>query len=495
MIEDKIKIHDRHQFELKVGYSLADLKKYTNYNVDIYFFLSGNLGINTYTYKKDDFYNDLQTYTRLNTPAVLLKNLCLQENSPFEKLKKHFKDITLKNNANFAPEEYYAHIKLFCCAFKNALAQHTDFIKTKKDIKDTEFLITEYIEQIQTILNKYKKLRTIITIPTIKNKMFAVYQYGEEYLYYLIEDNTFPFLEWLNQKKAPDHKKIKEQLLSFLKNLQETKKIYSSEINKENNYEKLIFRKSVLKKYMSNILYLSTYKKRGGKMLEQLIMSIAAGLAMIFATLVAFIAQRKLGLLTVDFFIILVISYMFKDRIKDITKYYLNIKLRSFIFDHVTNLYNSARQKVGICKESFGFVDISKVPSGILNLKNKDLVTKIDPESIEEDVILYKRQIKIYSKPFQKAYKYQHIDGIQEIFRYNVQNFLKRMDDPKKELYLTSEDSYNKIYGNRVYYLNIVIKYTQDQAYYFNTYRLTLNQEGIKKINKIYSNKETALPH
>ncbi|MBT3260971.1 hypothetical protein HN362_01970 [bacterium] len=492
MIEDKINIHDKHQFELQLGYDLNPLNQNSNFNLDIYLFFSSNLGLNPHTYTTQNFYSDLQNYTRLKTPNILLKNIYETQNSPLNKLKKNFKDFTLVQNQKADPENYYSQIKLFCCTFKNALKEHTDFIMSKKDQKDIEYLIKEYILHINNILEEYHSLRKIINVPIIKEKMFTVYQYGEEYLTYLTEDFTFPLIEWVKNIKNSKLQKETETLFIFIKQIQNSRKSYRQYINNQeelnNNHEKLIYRKNMLKKYMSTTLYLTTYRKKSGKLIEQAVMSISAGLAMFFATIIAFAAQMKYGMFTTNFFIILIISYMFKDRIKEISKFYFNIKLRNFLFDHVTNLYNNLKQKIGGSKESFGFIDITKVPSGILKIKNKDLVTKIDAE-IDENVILYKRQIKINTKPFQKAYKSDHIDGIQEIFRFNIQKFLKRMDDPKKTLYLTTEDKYEKIHGDRVYYLNMVIKYTQDENYFFNSFRITLNQNGIKKIKKIYTNK------
>ncbi len=39
MIKEKIKIHDKYQFELKLGYKVFEGNKDALYNIEIYFFL------------------------------------------------------------------------------------------------------------------------------------------------------------------------------------------------------------------------------------------------------------------------------------------------------------------------------------------------------------------------------------------------------------------------------------------------------------------------
>ncbi|MBT4551753.1 hypothetical protein HOC37_02060, partial [bacterium] len=108
MIEDKINIHDKHQFELQLGYDLNPLNQNSNFNLDIYLFFSSNLGLNPHTYTTQNFYSDLQNYTRLKTPNILLKNIYETQNSPLNKLKKNFKDFTLVQNQKADPENYYS---------------------------------------------------------------------------------------------------------------------------------------------------------------------------------------------------------------------------------------------------------------------------------------------------------------------------------------------------------------------------------------------------
>ena len=93
-----------------------------------------------------------------------------------------------------------------------------------------------------------------------------------------------------------------------------------------------------MKKYVSSILHLSTDAQREGTGVEQFLMAIAAGISMIFATIVAFYFQRIYGNFTFPVFVALVIGYMFKDRIKEAGRALFSDKLHNFIYDRRINI-------------------------------------------------------------------------------------------------------------------------------------------------------------
>jgi len=90
----------------------------------------------------------------------------------------------------------------------------------------------------------------------------------------------------------------------------------------DNMNEKVIFRYSVFKKFFYSILFLKQDIEEDSRKIRQFYYAIAAGISMMFATTVVFITQQKFGNFTTPFFVALVLSYMFKDRIKDVVKGY-----------------------------------------------------------------------------------------------------------------------------------------------------------------------------
>ncbi len=89
----------------------------------------------------------------------------------------------------------------------------------------------------------------------------------------------------------------------------------------------VITQRNILKKFVESDLFLQVIRKRDGLLAEQFYYSIAAGIAMVFATVVSFFATLRFGNFTTDLFLILVFSYMFKDRIKDMMRYYFSSQM------------------------------------------------------------------------------------------------------------------------------------------------------------------------
>ena len=91
-------------------------------------------------------------------------------------------------------------------------------------------------------------------------------------------------------------------------------------------------------------LFLKASKKKDGVLVEQIYYSIAAGLSMIFATVVAFSFQKKYGNFTMPLFVALVVSHMLKDRIKELMRFYFAHRLGKNYFDRKTTISMNERE-------------------------------------------------------------------------------------------------------------------------------------------------------
>ncbi len=491
MIEETIQIHDKYQFEIKLGYALAHDKRATSYDVETYIFLPNNLGINRHTYKHDDFYNDIQAYIRLKTPTVLLKDIASGPLNPLERLKTSFQQLISRPDETTITNYEY-QIKMFCCILKSAIRDHVYFISIKENIRDIEDLLARYLASVCEIALKFRELRVIINVPTINEKLFSRYIFGDEYTSLLIEAYTYELLEFLKDKDFSNKELYKTKLLALIKS--------EVDYRKENNYpsipdeysdnEGLIFRSSVLKKYMGSVLFLNTRIKEEGEFLEQLVFAIAAGLAMIFATGIAFFSQYKFENLSFSLFIVIVIGYMFKDRIKEITRLYLWNMIHRSLFDHKMNIYSSLRNKIGWCKESFTFIKERKIPKKIMKLRDRDHITEIENGWVGEKTILYRKRIKIFRRKFKQEYHDLHVEGINDIMRLNVLKFLSKMDNPKKNVYVCDGRDYRKISGKRVYHLNMIMKFSTKDKALWKRFRIVLSRSGIKRIEEVIFDEE-----
>ena len=274
-------------------------------------------------------------------------------------------------------------------------------------------------------------------------------------------------------------------------------------ILKEHNYKKskgygimsndpehnrqLVYHKGMLKKFIESELYIRLDKKKDGVAVQQLYYSIAAGVAMIFATAVAWYSQVKYGNITWPLFIVLVISYMLKDRIKDLLRYYFAHKLGNKYFDKKASV-TIGKNRVGDIKEGFDFISESKVPSEVLRLR--EISSSIEDESriFEEKVMLYRKHVTIDDVALAKNDEYP-MRGINEIMRLHLTRFTHKMDNPSVPI--DSIDSKGNIITTdvqKIYHVNIVFQLQHDKETEYHLFRLTMTRNGVVDIIELNCN-------
>ena len=206
---------------------------------------------------------------------------------------------------------------------------------------------------------------------------------------------------------------------------------------------------------------------------------------MIFSTGIAFYFQQKHGNFTMPFFIALVVSYMLKDRFKGLISLLFVSKSNSFFYDYKIRINNAFGKKIGRIKENFIFISLKKLGPKVKKHRQKDLIVKMDTDTLSEQVIQYKKKTIIYPKKFGNDLPDENIIGLTDITRFNFHRFIQYMDDPKKDYILVKKgEVYNKV-ANKIYHINIIQKYYTEDGITFSRYRVIMNRNGIKRIEKV----------
>ncbi|MHB9098394.1 MAG: hypothetical protein ACYC5X_11315 [Syntrophales bacterium] len=485
-MEAIVTIHDDYQVELKLNYPLPRRSTKAFYEVGLYVFAPLSLGINPGTYVKHQFYTDLQTYIRVKTPSIPLSHITEGRMSPLGKLRAVIEAMAHQPSKS-PPADYESQIKLFCCILKSAIRDYVSYVHETAIAEDRLRLMDNYVQDVHRITVGYRDLRNLIQAPGIAKRTADVYLFGDEYISLLIEDYTYHLVDGLLSREGGLCMEKQNELLAMVDDEVQyrAKRGYLSIPDEQKDNETLVFRRSVLKKYMATVLFLDAEIKKGGVIVEQTLFGMAAGLAMLFATTVAFISQSIYGSLTLPFFAALVVSYIFKDRFKDLLRFYLSRKMTQFIFDYKTKIYNVTRHVVGVCGESFEFIRRQKLTPEIREIRDSDHITEIENGWVGEQVFLYRKRIHLHPDWKGSIFSEYEIDGINDIMRFNIQDFLRKMDDPNKELFVMNDEGYHRITGTRVYHLNLIIKLIGNKHQSYTRYRMILNRKGIKRIEKV----------
>ena len=388
MIEEQVKIHDKFSVEIKLGFNARRKQEVSDFSVNTWIFIPNSLDINRTTYQKTDFYRDLKSNIRLITPVYLLRDLANPGKEPFTILQKAMSELASEPTRTRVAEYEY-HIRMFVSIVKSSLREEIHHIHSNGIVEDVDYLIDALVSNMHSIASNYRNLRRIINVPTIGKELMNYYFFGDEFLSNILEQHAFKLIDGL-KKTGILNEERKAMLMNFINDVVAYKREKGFLVVEKNSSDKnreLVFRLSLLKKYAENELFLNTNQRRDGVWIEQVYLSIAAGLSMVFATAVAFSFQQKYGNFTMPFFVALVVSYMLKDRIKELTRYYFAHKLGRRFFDHRTDITLSDH-KIGWSKESMVFVPENKVPAEVIKVRNRSAILEADNRNNREKIIL-----------------------------------------------------------------------------------------------------------
>jgi len=485
MIEDFVKIHDKFSFEVKLSFFARKKIKVSEFAVNTWLYVPNSLNVNPSNYEKKDFYHDLKSNIRLITPVYLLRDILNGADSPLALLENAMLQMA-SNPTRTNINAYEYHIKIFVSIIKSAVRNETTHILHNNISEDTHFLIESFIDNIEKISKAYRDLRRIINVPTVQKELMNYYFFGDEFMSNVIEQHAFRLLNRLkycnDSKNAHSCQQLKD-LITQERNYKIQKNyLITSKENSENNRE-LVHRANLLKRYAENVLFLSARKKKEGVLKEQIYYSLAAGFSMIFATAIAFSFQMKYGNFTMPFFVALVVSYMLKDRIKDLMRYYFAHKLGRSYFDYKTDI-NLNDNNIGWSKEAVDFISEDKVPAEVVRVRNRSAILEADNRNNNEKIILYRKLVQIDRKKLDLCSNYP-LGGINEIIRFNIFNFIQKMDDPEVPLFFLDEKG-NPVIINaeKIYYLNVIMQFRYEEQLEYKRYRLVVNRNGIKDIEK-----------
>jgi len=102
-----------------------------------------------------------------------------------------------------------------------------------------------------------------------------------------------------------------------------------------------------------------------------------------------------------------------------------------------------------------------------------------------EKIILYRKLVELSASKINQYKGYPFV-GINDITRFNLVNFVQKMDNASVPLYVPDEkNGYSRFDGERVYALHLIIRCEEQDGLYYRKFRILLNREGIKSIVEI----------
>ena len=484
MIELKAKIHDKFSLEFKVGFRVRRKLKKDDFAVNTWLFIPNSLDINQQTYNKNQFYSDVKSYIRLITPIFLLRKI--KEEIIDKNLKESFNAMA-SDPTKTNKREFEHQIKMFGAIFKSALRDECNYILEKALVNDNdiEYLVTSAIKNFKEITTSYRELRKIICVPTVPPNVLNYFYFGDEFIAGTIEMYLYPLIN--NIPETENFHTIRKKLIDYVKEEEKYKQEKGYTIvnpNDSANNRELIFRYGILKKFIESDLFLKVLKKRDGLLIEQIYFSLAAGLSMIVATGIAFYTQIKYGNFTMPLFVALVISYMLKDRIKELTRFYFVKANKGKFFDNKTTI-SLKDNPIGLSKESMDFITEEMLPKEIIKIRARTPLVEAENRISDEKIILYRKTLIINREKMSANSKY-NFSGINDIMRLYITRIIQKAVAPEAPLYYAdSNGKISTVVAEKMYYMNIIMELQFDGQTDYKRYRIVFSRNGIINLEEV----------
>lgn len=486
MISIQAKKHDNFSVEFKFGFNCSMDGVRDDFKVNAWMFVPNSLDINEEVYGKKQFYRDIKSNVRFITPSYLLREIAQDDSRPLSLLKSAMeKAAVARNEVSLAEYEY--HLKMFAAIFKSALRNQATHLRNARSLAEASYLVDEYLSDAETILAKFRSLYSIIDVPSVSDQTRSYFRLCDEFITHMVEIQTIRIVRRIDASAhSQEEFALRERFARMVMEQREYKKRMGYDVlNGEVNHDRrLVHHRGMLKKFIESDLYINLQKKKDGVAVEHLMYSIAAGVAMIFATGIAWYFQMKYGNITWPLFVVLVISYMLKDRIKELMRYYFAHKLGNKYFDKKADISIGDR-RIGVLKEGFDFTSYSRLPQEVKDMREKASSIADETRIFEEKILLYRKRLTIDDGAMQGNAEYP-LTGINEIMRLHLTRFAQKMDNPTIPIDTFDADgNVITIQVQKSYYLNIVFQLQHDGAVEYHHFRITMTRDGVLHIVKM----------
>ncbi len=491
MPDDTISIHDKFQFEIKRLYPLDLSRKKIKHDIAIYFFFPKTLNINEDTYHKSDFYRDLQGYIRFQTPRIPLDRLTTDSSSPLPQLEALLPtlDALSKKTARALLDH---HLRMFGCILHSALRDHVEAVGLALSAKSRQQSMRRYLAAVKSISPVFRRIIEVIQkkIPAADLKTTDAAALYTSLLLELHHLHLVLELDRSTKKKIYSGQKADRQHLLRLARWEAAfrkSQGYSIQKSEEKDQSFFLEHFSFLQRFFESALFLNARAKPRKKILEHLFFGLAAGIAMIVTGFIVIFLQPKLGQYTTSLFLSAVIAYIFKDRIKDLLRYFFASKILRLVNDHTTAIFINRRHKIGVCREWVDFINPADIPADVRTLREDNRLWPADEG--DETAIMYTRKLNFFPKTLAKHYRGYPVTGLHDIMQYEINHFMERMEDPHRRILTVSDKGLTSVKAKRMYPLDMMIRIKNEDRFSVAHYRLVLTRNGLHRIEHVVSGK------
>lgn len=472
--------HSRKQLEIKLLYPLRE-KGMSRYMLDCYFFFPPHLHVTEKRVGIDGILSNIHIYTRFSSPLIPLEKVIDQdfELSPLIRIENLLDKV--KGGGRDLDMTIIYELQTLCNLYRAEIRNFVDLMKKEMRANGLSQIYSDRISDMAAIIGKllvrFRRLHKEFLDPHLDDRLRTALRWADESISITTTTGFTRLFGYCRFKED-------EQIMSLIGEIVRDEEKYRSSMNylylfnEEDPHcgETMAYRESMLKKWSQSAMYMNSEYSRAPGRVGHLIAGSAAGLAMFFAVFAAIFARNISPQYSSLWILVMVISYIMKDRIKDILKGIFGNIFAGLTTDQQINLYDPAmKTRVGRSSGTIRFTSPSNIPRDVREMRFSRLnpFRAIIPPNT---VVYYRKNIKVKSDVLLQ--NHSRLESITEVIRFQIDNWLKEMDDPQETLFRLEGEKLERIQGNRVYRVHLIVRL--DETLYH--YLLVLNKSGIVRI-------------
>ncbi|MBX7192032.1 MAG: hypothetical protein K1X94_08240 [Sandaracinaceae bacterium] len=504
-----LRVHDRTHLEFLLDYDLRSSARSETFEWEAYFFAPESLRLSSRTYDKQDLYSDLQSYVRFAVPETQFSDLC---GAALDRVRDA---IASKDERAILRE-----LRLYACVVRAAGVDARRSILSGLDVATPSIVPPAPGESTSPPSRRAIALaaadRMIGDVAKIGASLRTALEPGRS-----MPDPVATAVQWIDE----DVSRLLETLMANLSfGLREARATDSLVLKAEQaavaearyrdragldgighvgmpsrEAEHLEFRRHVLKRFTSSVLWLEPEIKTASTWVLHFFYAIAASVAMAFATAAALWSPSGLTtgtagtFLHADFFkwaVVVILAYAAKDRIKALLQTIFNDVVARHFPDRSWRIRDASKKnELAIMEEQSGFIPFEELPREVLDVRRATRVSALEEEARPETVLYHKKTV-VVDRALVRSLEPRY-DAITEVYRFDLRRWLAHTDDPKRQFAFADPERgvVARASAPRVYNLGIVyrLKRANDASDdgKWRRVRVVVTRKGIRRIESI----------
>lgn len=502
----RVRIHDHFQLELKLEtpFSTANARGVHDFEAWIYF--PPQLGIDEPAFDRADFYADLTAYLRFQTPRMRLERLFEERGvtATFHWLASS--EAVLTSGSASAAElcDAIRKIKLFAAIYRSIVRDEGHYLVERltpfappQVVADLAVAADRFVAETVDALARFRGLRRRYLEARTPDLLREAFDAIDDFISLQAIESWFALLSALAPLRA-SHAPAEAGILKLRDTvLAETRyrvaSGYAGEILETDTLanERFVQRLNLLKKYVLDVLHLQQQSTRRRERIQDAAFGLSAAVAMSVAVALQLLALWTVGTpaspqaggsTLLAFVALAVFGYIIKDRVKERLKQWFQAGIPRWLFDRRQNLcVEGSGTVLGSVEETVRLVRPRDVPATVALAREHGEEALFAAHRAAEDVLHYRRHVQV-DGPRARRHG-PEMSALSEILRLNVQRWLRRMDEPVRDIYILEADgSARRVAAPKTYRVNLIVAVPTTEGRRFERYCLVLTRTGIQRV-------------